>query len=121
VHVWNEGGETEEFIPWSELEAELRDNLLPYLFADPSGYRFQVGDHHGKEGWLVRVVDAKESEFCGVWFGADPDNGWGFDGLIRVGKADGPSGSRVWQVYQRCSDGTYVRLPSQFGTLEEVH
>lgn len=55
------------------------------------------------------LMDAGE-KFCSVWFGVDPDNGWGFDGLIRFGDPDAEA--HVWQTYQRNSYGAYRRLSS---------
>ncbi|MEK7611860.1 MAG: hypothetical protein AAB407_00735 [Patescibacteria group bacterium] len=116
----NEGNDTEDFIPWELLQPELNRELLTKLFANPQGYTFEVHDHHGKKNWVMIVVDSSENEICDVWFGGDPDNGWGFDGLIRVGNALAKEPPHVWQIYQRYSDGTYQRLPSRYGSLEKV-
>jgi len=107
-----------EFIPWARFEPELMMNLLPRLFADPVGYHFVAGSHHGKEYWLVQLVGADGKPFGDVWFGVNPDEDWSQDGLIRVGTAR--SAPHVWQTYRRLSDGTYERLPSRFRTLEDV-
>ncbi len=105
-------------MPWSELKEELQNKLLSQLFAKPDGYSFATNDYHGKKDWLVRVVNDKGEVYCGVWFGDNPDAGWGFDGMVRVG--DPSDAPHVWQTYQRCSDGSYRRLSSLVATIDEL-
>lgn len=116
IRVWAEEGMDETFIPWSDLQPELQKQLLPQAFADPSGFKFETREHHGKPQWLVQVFDDQDELYCDVWFGNDPDNGWSFDGLVRVG--DPATAPHAWQVYQRYSDGTYRRLPSLSPTID---
>lgn len=118
LKVFTDGVE-EPFIPWTDLKAELDHQLMPQLFADPAqGWTFALRDQGHKPDWLMYVVDAKGERYCDVWLGNDPDNGWGWDGLVRVG--DSESEPHVWQVYQRYSDGTYRRLPSLCRDLDEM-
>jgi hypothetical protein len=115
--VWTDGSNDENFISWTDLQAELQRQLLPQLFANPSGFKFETRDHHGKSQWLVQVFDDRGDWFCDVWFGNDPDNGWSFDGLVRLG--DPVAAPHAWQTYQRYSDGTYRRLPSRSPNLDQ--
>lgn len=116
--IWNtDGTGTEVFIAWDNLKEELEEKLLPQLFANPAGYSFILLDHHGKKDWLARVVDENNNEVSSVWLGPNPENGWAFDGLVRLGAGDP---AEVWQTYQRYSDGTYRRLTSKFGRLEDA-
>jgi len=108
----------EEFVPWPRFQSELERNLLPRMFADPRGYRFVVGAHHGKEDWLMHLVGPNGLPFGDVWFGVNPDGDWAQDGLVRVGSA--LRSPHVWQTYRRLSDGSYERLASRFRTLEQV-
>ncbi|KRQ15373.1 hypothetical protein AOQ71_10255 [Bradyrhizobium manausense] len=106
-----------KFIPWIDLERELRDRLMPQLFVDPSGFTFVTRDYHGKSNWLVQLMDEDGEWYCDVWFGVNPDNGWAVDGMVHFGEAD--EEPHVWQSYQRYSDGTYRRLPSWASSLDE--
>lgn len=110
-----DGGRPEDFIPWHQLYPELEKRLLPKTFRNPTGYRFVTRDFHGKKDWLVYVIDRTGQDICALWFGGDPLRGGRFDGFIRVGNA-----SQVWQTYQRCSDATYVRVDSMYGSVEEA-
>ena len=116
IRVWNDQGDEQDFIPWSELKDQLERFLMPQLFAAPTGYAFVTSDHNGKSDWLVQIVDSTGQWYCDVWFGNDPDAGWGFDGLVRVGEPH--EAPHVWQVYQRYSDGTYRRLASLSPTID---
>jgi hypothetical protein len=120
ISFWNEGEDLEDFLPWSHLEQELTEQLLPKLFGNPTGFRFVVKDHHDKKNWLMRVINEPNNESYDVWLGGDPDNGWAFDGLVRIGNAEAPKPPYVWQIYQRYSDGSYRRLPSLYGKLEKA-
>jgi len=101
------------FIPWAALKKELDEQLKPQLFAAPSsGWTF--------EDWLVYVVDKNGNRYCDVWFGNNPDWGWAFDGMIRVGDSADKE-PHVWQAYQRYSDGTYRRLISRMGSIDVLH
>lgn len=118
MKVWNaEGTGTETFIAWEDLKQELEEKLLPQIFANPSRYQFLLMEHHGKKDWLLRIVNEKNDEVASVWCDPDPENGWAFDGFIRIGAGDR---GEVWQIYQRYSDRTYRRLASKFGRLEDA-
>jgi hypothetical protein len=117
IRIWGDGKKYEDFLPWPKLKIELDRKLLPQLFADPSGFGFQVFDHHGKPDWVVKLVRSDGTGFCYLWLGGDPGRGWQWDGLIRLGAAEP---AQVWQIYQRYSDGTYRRLASAFRRLEDV-
>ena len=118
LRLWDLSGVEAQFLPWSILQSELMTMLLPQLFADPSGFRFEMRDYHGKKDWLVQVFHDSGESYCDVWFGDNPDQGWEFDGLVRVGDADNMP--FVWQTYQRYSDGTYRRVSSIVATLDEA-
>lgn len=117
ILTWTEAGDPEHFVSWITLQKELDRQLLPQLFADPEGFRFETRDQHDKAHWLVQVIDDRGEWFCDVWFGNDPDDGWGFDGLVRLG--DPVEAPHAWQTYQRYSDGTYRRLPSRCADLDQ--
>jgi hypothetical protein len=117
VRVFSDYGSECEFIPWSELKVELERQLMPQLFADPSGFTFETRDYEGKSQWRVQISDKAASRYCDVWFGHDPDSGWAFDGLLRFGDPD--ETPHVWQTYQRYSDATYRRCSSMSATLDE--
>jgi hypothetical protein len=116
IYALAENESVEEFIDWDTLHAELKEHLLPILFADPAGYDFVLADHHGKKNWLLFVIDKSGERYCSGWFGNAPDRGWAWDGLVRFGNAD--DSEPVWQTYQRYSDGTYRRLPSKYRSLD---
>jgi len=48
----------ERFIPWTSLLPELNAALMPKLFRDPFGYRFEVRDFYDKKNWVVKLFDA---------------------------------------------------------------
>lgn len=110
-------GEESVKVMKSALISELERQLMPQLFANPpSGWSFALRSHGRKQDWLLHVVDEHGERFCDVWLGKDPDKGWSWDGLVRVG--DSESTPHVWQVYQRYSDGTYRRRPSLCRSLD---
>ena len=116
LRVWDTNNVEGEFVYWACLKAELDHKLLPQLFVDPSGYHIDVRDHLTKKHWLVQVIDESGNRYCDLWFGGDPENGWAFDGMVRVGDADVEL--PVWQTYQRYSDGSYRRLFSRFRSID---
>jgi hypothetical protein len=85
------------------------------MFRNPTGYRFVTRDFHGKKDWLVYVIDRTGHEICAVWFGGDPLTAGRLDGFIRVG-----NDRQVWQIYQRCSDATYLRIGSMYSSVERA-
>lgn len=117
IRVFGTDDVESSFVPWADLKRELQLQLLPQLFANPKGYVFETKDYHGKKGWLVQICNTKGAPYCDVWFGKDPDQGWRFDGMIRVGEAS--ERPHVWQAYQRYSDGSYRRLFSATATIDE--
>jgi hypothetical protein len=62
------------------LKAELERQLL---LVEAAPFTFETRDHHGKSHWLVQLFDKRGERHCDVWFGINPDAGWGFDGLVR--------------------------------------
>lgn len=106
------------FAPWQEYLIQLETNLMPQLFADPASFRFAVRDYHGKKDWLVRIQDNRNSDYCALWLGGDPDAGWAADGLVRVG--DPNARPHTWQAYQQLSDGTFRCVFSLCGSLDEM-
>lgn len=118
IRIWTTDHSERQFISWPNLKAELEDRLLPQLFASPYGYTFETRNYHGKKEWLVQIFDRDGNSHCDVWFGGNPENGWEFDGLIRVGDAN--ETPHVWQVYQRYSDATYRQLFSLHEVIDSV-
>jgi len=96
----------ESFIPWFELEDEIRTKLLTQVIQVPEDYNLELNTFKGKPNWRIRIE--KLGTIIGhIWFGPNPENGWKFDGFVRIGK---PEGTEVWQTFQRYSNGTYIRL-----------
>ena len=96
----------ESFIPWFELKNEIRTKLLTQVIQVPEEYNLELNTFKGKPNWRIRIE--KSGTIIGhIWFGPNPEKGWKFDGLVRVGK---PEGIEVWQTFQRYSNGTYIRL-----------
>ena len=117
IKLTEKGRSRESFVPWSELREELCSRLLPQLLASPEGYSFNTAEHHGKQDWLMYLVNPMGQNVCFVWFGVNPAEGWKWDGLIRAGHLEPTD---VWQAYQRYSDASYRRLKSQYRTLEQA-
>jgi hypothetical protein len=117
VLVLDESGAEIDFIAWTDLERELNQRLMPQLFAHPPALKFAKRDHHGKTDWLVQLINERGERFCDAWFGVNPDDGWAFDGMVHFGDPDAQP--HVWQSYQRCSNGTYRRLPSWASSLDQ--
>ena len=105
------------FLSKKAAEKELATTLLPQLFADPRGWEFAVHDFNGKKDWIIWVVDKKGERYCDLWLGNNPDAGWAWDGLIRVGDADAEP--HVWQAYERYSDGEYRRVFSLCRSIDQ--
>lgn len=103
-----------EFVSWRRLEREIKGRILPQVDALNNKWsEVKLAEHHGKKDWVIQVLDHKGNEIANVWFGPNPLKNWTYDGLVRVGPPDAPA--RVWQVYQRHSDGSYRRLnPDDF-------
>jgi len=115
IRVWGDEKSREQFVPWPDLERELREKLLPQLFADPTPFKLVVQDFYSKKDWVIKILMNDENMFCWLWFGANPANGWQWDGLIRIG-LEGP---HVLQTYQRFSDGSYRRIQGERGPLNK--
>jgi hypothetical protein len=118
IRAWDESNSQEEFVPWTQLKSELEQKLLPQLRPDSRGYTFEIRDYNGKKDWLVEIFDPNGQLHCDVWFGPNPDANWEFDGLVRVGDPLEPP--YVWMAFRRCSDGTYRKIYSASGTIDEM-
>lgn len=120
MEYWDEkgigGGVT--FVPWADLNPQLRANLLPSLFKFSSSYRFAAQAFGDKENLVIKILDQDAKGVAWLWLGGNPENGWEFDGLVRVGGDH--RAEKVWQVYQRFSDGSYRRLKSTFANVEDA-
>jgi hypothetical protein len=69
IRVWPDDSNDESFISWTDLQAELQRQLLPQLFANPSGFKFETRDHHGKSrsGWYrCSMIEATGFVMCGL-------------------------------------------------------
>ncbi len=110
------GGVT--FVPWSDLNPQLRANLLPNLFKFSSTYRFEPQAWGDKKNEVIKILDADAKSVGWLWLGGNPDNGWEWDGLVRIGGDH--RAEKVWQTYQRYSDGSYRRLKSLFVNVDDA-
>lgn len=101
---------TSEFIPWVELKPEIESMLLNQLGGHiPPNCTAGLGDYKGRPNWLTLIIDSTGKQVGEVWYGTDADNNWRYDGLVRVGDDT----YVVWQVFQRYSDGSYLRIRKQ--------
>jgi len=102
-------GPQPDFIAWRELRSEIESQLLSQLGRHiPTGCSVAVRDYFGRENWTVRIL-RRGRELGHIWFGGNPEDNWNFDGLVRAGEAAGGGTSKVWDTFQRYSDGTYRR------------
>jgi hypothetical protein len=58
----------------------------------------------------MKVLNPEGTELAHVWLGSNGDKSWKWDGMVRIGEPDKPEGERVWQTFQRYSDGSYRRI-----------
>lgn len=98
------------FIEWTHLKAEIESKLLPSVRNLPPNCTISRGQFRGRENWIIRVFDKMGSELANIWFGGEPENGWRYDGLVRIGPAQKSPDFAVWQTWQRYSDGSYRRI-----------
>jgi transcriptional regulator with XRE-family HTH domain len=98
------------FVSWPHLKKEIEECLLPQIRNVPVGSTVSLRPFRGRPNWVVRITDPSTNEVGDVWFGPDPKNKWGYDGLVRVGGTDSRGRLVVWQVFQRYSDGIYRRI-----------
>lgn len=105
----------EHLIPWKELEEEIRIRVLPQVKElDERWASIHTIEHRGKKDWIIQVLDKEGKDIAHVWFGPNPNKDWAYDGLVRVGEPEAPA--KVWQVYQRFSDGSYRRRELELST-----
>lgn len=103
--------ETKTFVPWPELEMEIENMLLPQVRVVPIDSTVVLADLGDRNNWIVRITGATGEELGHIWFGTDPNANWQWDGLVRLGNPSASADENpVWQVFQRCSDGTYRRV-----------
>jgi len=95
------------FIPFAELKLEAESNLLPQVGNIPEGSFIEVADWGGNKNWVVHMVSPEGVHLGDVWLGSNPYENWASDGLVHVGEAPGNRPVKVWQVFQRYSDGSY--------------
>lgn len=98
-----------EFIPWNLIREEVIQALLPQVRNIDLGFTVSLLQFRGRSNWIMAVFDANKREVANIWFGTDPTNQWAHDGLVRIGPVE-ESIARVWQTFQRYSDGTYRRI-----------
>jgi transcriptional regulator with XRE-family HTH domain len=112
--VCYKGTAVAEFIPWLQLKSEIEQKLLNQLGLNiPVNCKAVLSDFRGRYDWLIRILDSADKHVGDLWFGTNPDDSWAFDGLVRAGKEIVSNRCVVWQVFQRYSDGTYVRIRVQ--------
>jgi len=102
-----------EFISWTELKPEIEKMLLPQVRVLPLGCTVELGNLGDRPNWVMKVLAQDGSEAAHVWLGNNADKSWKWDGLVRVGEPNKPDGERVWQTFQRYSDGTYRRISTK--------
>jgi len=100
------------FVPWSVLRPEIEQRLLPKVRVLPVGCTVELGEFRGRKHWIVRILDPNHVEIGNIWFGTDPNNKWAWDGKVRLGpfRAKDAIPYKVWQVFERYTDGTYRRV-----------
>ena len=105
---------------WDVLKTEIETELLPQVRVIPLGSTVELGDLGEHRDWVMRVVSPDGRELANVWLGTNGDNGWMWDGLVRIGDPNKPEGEKVWQTFQRYSDGTYRRISARVVTVEDL-
>lgn len=109
----------EDFVSWTELELEIEERLLPQAVrVVPLGSSVKLGTFHGIVNHHIRLINPAGDPIGYVWFGKNPDKGWAYDGLVRIGDAPSDHEAVVWQLFQRYSDGTYRRIRAYDGPRE---
>jgi hypothetical protein len=105
-----------QFIPWDVVRMEIHEHVLPNLRMVPIGSSVVLGEYHGRLDWVIRILDPHGVEIGNVWIGGDPLNDYTFDGLVRAGipEEDKTRMPTVWQVFQRYSNGTYIRVGNPY-------
>lgn len=101
------------FISWKTLKSELEKqviNSIPGVIQIPA--RVELSDHYEKKDWIIKIIDKNGSHVGDVWIGSNPENSWRMDGKIRIGRTISDKEWKVWQVYERFSDGSYRVLRS---------
>lgn len=121
VGIAVESAEGTSFVPWDKLKVELELNLLSQMgrVLGSRSYTLETAEFHGRKDWLVHIVDDAKKSVGSVWLGGDPDKGWQWDGLVRVGHAPNEHTAKVWQVFTRYSDGSYRRAKPARDTPED--
>jgi hypothetical protein len=102
------------FISFDTLKEEIPRRLFNQVDQVPDKSTIRVADLLGKPNMIVQVVKPGGEVIGNMWFGKDPrENGFNWDGLIRVGVPKEMRDDRValvWETFQRHSDGSYFKL-----------
>lgn len=100
------------FVPWEALKGELENGVLIYLgrILGDTPLTVAMGEFNGRKNWVIHIQGPTGEHLGYVWLGGDPDNGWRWDGLVRVGETLDDRHHVVWQIFQRYSNGTYRRI-----------
>ncbi len=102
--------EAGEYIAWKDLKPEVEQKLINQVKTIPVGSTVETAEKFGKKDWIVAIM-SEGNDIGHVWFGGNPDKGWAWDGLVRLGEPEkNGKGSVVWQTFQRYSDGSYRRV-----------
>lgn len=101
-----------DFVYWQELKGELENELLVQLgrVLGDQRCRVETAEFHGRRDWLINIVSKDGQTIGSVWLGGDPYSNWKWDGLVRVGNAPDEHTAKVWQIFERYSDGSYRRI-----------
>ncbi|HEY2382357.1 MAG TPA: helix-turn-helix transcriptional regulator [Terriglobia bacterium] len=110
------GLNSSRFIPWKQIQEELIKRLLPNVRMVPIGSTVELGEYNRRKDWIIRVINPDGVEIANIWIGGDPLKGYAYDGLVRIGvpSEDKTVLPTVWQVFQRYSNGTYVRVDNPY-------
>ena len=97
-----------EFIPWIQLKKELDERAItqcPRVI--PPGSSVSLNSFHGKNNWILEIVNENKEVIGSVWIGGNPLNNWIQDGMVRIGKTISDTEWEVYQVLARHEDGSY--------------
>jgi hypothetical protein len=104
-----------QFIAWPKVKIETEQQIFPYVRMIPIGSHVELGKFEGRLDWIARIIDPKGNEIGNVWYGGDPLKNYTYDGLVHVGvPGDETREPIVWQVFQRYSNGTYIRVANPY-------
>lgn len=102
-----------EFIPWEQLKRELDTRAIvqcPRII--PPGSSVVLNSFHGKDNWVLEILNDKNESIGSVWIGGNPLDNWSQDGMVRIGKTISDTEWEVYQILARYDDGSYRIIES---------